>query len=117
MPPKRFPSANRACVGEDVEDTVEEVEEVRIDGADGGWRCIDWVLPVFWRIGRPALACLAEMAPKADRALLDVSLDMLGDEGDVDSEEMAVATPLTSLSRSSVGSLETNSFCSNWTTI
>ena len=27
-----------------------------------------------------------------------------------------VATPLTSLSASSVGSLETNSFCSNWTT-
>ena len=27
-----------------------------------------------------------------------------------------VAIPLTSLSVSSVGSLETNSFCSNWTT-
>lgn len=30
--------------------------------------------------------------------------------------DKVVATPLTSLSASSVGSLETNSFCSNWTT-
>jgi hypothetical protein len=91
----------------------EEVEEVRIDGADGGWRCIDCVLAVFCKIGRPAFACLAEIAPRADRALLEVSLDMLGDVGEVERDEMAVGTPLTSLSRSSVGSLETNSFCSN----
>ena len=30
--------------------------------------------------------------------------------------DKVVGTPLTSLSASSVGSLETNSFCSNWTT-
>ena len=30
--------------------------------------------------------------------------------------DRVVAIPLTSLSASSVGSLETNSFCSNWTT-
>jgi hypothetical protein len=30
--------------------------------------------------------------------------------------EMVVAVPLSSLSSSSVGSLLTNSFCSNWTT-
>ena len=30
--------------------------------------------------------------------------------------DKVVAVPLTSLSVSSVGSLETNSFCSNWTT-
>ena len=40
------------------------------------------------------------------------------EESAVDEEvrERFVATPLTSLSASSVGSRETNSFCSNWTT-
>lgn len=117
MPPKRLPRAKRAWVEDEGLDEEDEVEEVRIDGADGGCRCIDCALDVFCKIGRPAFACLAEIAPNADRALLDVSLDMLGDDGDVEREEMAVATPLTSLSRSSVGSLETNSFCSNCTTM
>jgi len=34
-----------------------------------------------------------------------------------ESRDKVVATPLTSLPVSSVGSLETNSFCSNWTTM
>ena len=54
---------------------------------------------------RPFAFALLLIAPRADKAV---------DEGL--RERVLVATPLTSLSSSPVGSRETNSFCSNWTT-
>lgn len=53
-----------------------------------------------------AAAALEPMAPRAERAL----------EEERGLRATLTAVPLTSLSNSSVGSLETNSFCSNWTT-
>lgn len=61
---------------------------------------------VAWALPRalPFPLALSLIAPSAERAVEE------------DTRESVVATPLTSLSVSSVGSRLTNSFCSNWTT-
>lgn len=64
-------------------------------------------------LGIAALILLL-MAPSAESAMDVGAIDDSAVDDDV--RERLVATPLTSLSASSVGSRETNSFCSNWTT-
>jgi hypothetical protein len=62
---------------------------------------------------RPLLSLLLR-APRTDMAFEGWAICDKADEDEF--RERLVATPLISLSVSSVGSRETNSFCSNWTT-
>lgn len=84
-----------------VDDNIDEV---------GGLALLDLLLDLEPFLRASWAATLEPIAPRAERAL-----EVVDDEDEL-LDERLVATPLRALSDSCMGSLLTNSFCSNWTT-